>query len=270
MGMLFKVSESKLRGEIQMTVDSNVVTYSEGGTINLGTIAGYDYDFTVDWGDGSAIETYTTPGCTHKFPVTATGETYTVIINGLIERLNTYDWNFDVTFWDYQIGETNLKYVDLGPGVTVIGTDNYHVTFTEVVGAKLKRLYFRSGGINKSCLGSIINPTNLRTQSITDMSNMFNGSKLVSLDVSSWDTGNVTNMGTMFASCWALETINTDSWDVSKVTNMSWMFHRSQLITSNATEAWWDGSNPQITSYSLAFSYNTARPNYASIPAGWK
>jgi surface protein len=139
-----------------------------------------------------------------------------------------------------------------------------------VVGAKLKRLRFRGGGFSRSCLGSIINPTNLRTQSITDMSNMFNGSKLVSLDVSSWDTSNVTNMRAMFQTCWALETINTDSWDVSKVTNMSDMFFFSQLITSDATEAWWDGSNPQITSYASAFGYNTARANYASIPAGWK
>lgn len=45
-------------------------------------------------------------------------------------------------------------------------------------------------------------------------------SKLTNLDVSNWDTSNVTNMSEMFWYCSKLTT-DCSSWDVSKVTNHS-------------------------------------------------
>ena len=53
----------------------------------------------------------------------------------------------------------------------------------------------------------------------------FNCDNLATLDVSKWDTSQVTNMQSMFANCISLTTIDFGSnWNTSKVTNMSDMF----------------------------------------------
>ena len=58
---------------------------------------------------------------------------------------------------------------------------------------------------------------------------------LISLDLSSFDTRNVTNMKYMFENCSALESIVFgNNFDTSKVTTMYWMFRRCTKITSIA------------------------------------
>ncbi|MDY3026021.1 MAG: BspA family leucine-rich repeat surface protein, partial [Candidatus Faecivicinus sp.] len=49
-------------------------------------------------------------------------------------------------------------------------------------------------------------------------------SSLTSLDVSGFDTSNVTIMSWMFAGCSSLTSLDVSSFDTSKVTNMWWMF----------------------------------------------
>ena len=57
------------------------------------------------------------------------------------------------------------------------------------------------------------------------MNKMFDHcASLTSLDVSNWDTSNVTNMAGMFRSCFNLTSLNLNSWDTSNVTNMAGMF----------------------------------------------
>jgi len=63
------------------------------------------------------------------------------------------------------------------------------------------------------------------TKNITNMSNMFNGcSNLMKLDLSSFNTKNVTNMSFMFNGCSNLEKLDISSFDTKNVTNMSNMF----------------------------------------------
>ena len=47
---------------------------------------------------------------------------------------------------------------------------------------------------------------------------------LTSLDVSRWNTSNVTNMSQMFASCIGLTSLDLSNFDTSNVTNMGYMF----------------------------------------------
>lgn len=57
------------------------------------------------------------------------------------------------------------------------------------------------------------------------MSSMFSScSGLKTLDVSSFNTSNVTNMSFMFSGCSGLATLNLSTFDTGKVTNMSSMF----------------------------------------------
>ena len=55
------------------------------------------------------------------------------------------------------------------------------------------------------------------------------------LDLSNWDTSNVTNMSYMFyyqnSSETSLKNLNIGNWDTSNVTNMSYMFYNRRGLT---------------------------------------
>ena len=53
---------------------------------------------------------------------------------------------------------------------------------------------------------------------------MFHNFKGTSLDLSNFNTHNITNMGSMFANCSNLESLNLENFDTHNVTDMSYMF----------------------------------------------
>ena len=57
------------------------------------------------------------------------------------------------------------------------------------------------------------------------MTCMFTGCRsLTSLNLSNWDTSQVTGMGGMFMGCMGLTSLDLSNWDTSQVTNMNVMF----------------------------------------------
>ncbi len=71
------------------------------------------------------------------------------------------------------------------------------------------------------------------TSNVTNMSYMFyNSSALTSIDVSGFNTSNVTNMSSMFRSCLALTSLDVSGFNTSNVTDMSRMFYNSSALTS--------------------------------------
>ena len=77
--------------------------------------------------------------------------------------------------------------------------------------------------------------SNFDTSQVTDMSNMFYGmSNLITLNLSNFDTSKVINMGSMFYGMSNLTSLNLSSFDTSQVTYMYFMFYgMSNLITLN-------------------------------------
>ena len=70
-----------------------------------------------------------------------------------------------------------------------------------------------------------IDLSSLNTNNVTDMNNMFYGCEsLKSINLSSFNTNNVTNMSEMFSYCSSLKLIDLSSFNTNKVTNMSCMF----------------------------------------------
>ena len=61
---------------------------------------------------------------------------------------------------------------------------------------------------------------------------MFNSAELTSLDVSGFNTGNVTNMEGMFSSCSGLTSLDLSHFDTAKVTDMAGMFSSCSGLTS--------------------------------------
>ena len=111
--------------------------------------------------------------------------------------------------------------------------------------SKLFMFYQRYG-----CTSGDVNLQNLQfnnsisTFNVTNMKDMFSYSKVMTLDLSSFDTSNVTNMDGMFSSNQATEIKGLNKFNTSKVTDMSWMFgfsgatalDLSSFDTSNVTD----------------------------------
>ena len=72
---------------------------------------------------------------------------------------------------------------------------------------------------------------------------------LPSLDLSTWDVSNVTNMYCMFNYCTLLTSLDLSNWDVSKVTTMSGMFGSCGLTSLDLSN--WNASN--VTDISAMF-----------------
>ena len=85
---------------------------------------------------------------------------------------------------------------------------------------------------------TIINVSNFDTSNVTNMSSMFYNTKASTLDVSSFDTSNVTDMSSMFSSASNLVTIYaSDKFVTDNVTSSTNMFYgASNLIGGNGTK----------------------------------
>ena len=77
-----------------------------------------------------------------------------------------------------------------------------------------------------------LNLSNFNTGNITNMCGMFSECYfLIKLDVSNFDTSKVINMSYMFDNCSSLTQLDLRSFDTSKVTNMDCMFNRCESLT---------------------------------------
>ena len=143
--------------------------------------------YTIDWGDGSATNTYTAVQApSHKY-LTAGDHTLTLF------------GNFPHLIFQ---GQSKLK------AVQQWGTQKW---------TSMAMMF-------QSCANLNSFPTQLPDLTLcTNMSYMFNGATAFNQDISAWNVSQVTNMSGMFSSA---STFNQPigSWNVSKVIDMSWMF----------------------------------------------
>ena len=94
----------------------------------------------------------------------------------------------------------------------------------------------------------VLDLSNFDTSNVTSMRSMFRDCwRLSELDVSHFDTSNVTNMGSMFRGCESLKELDVSHFDTSNVTIMGAMFYHcchltelnvSHFDTSNVTSMW--------------------------------
>jgi len=92
-------------------------------------------------------------------------------------------------------------------------------------------------------LGSLTNIQgieNLNTSEVTDMGSMFaNCVELTSLDLSHFNTAKVTAMDSMFKNCTGLTTLDLSSFDTSNVETMSEMFSGCSALTTLTVATGW-------------------------------
>ena len=103
------------------------------------------------------------------------------------------------------------------------------------------------------CQAEEIDVSEFNTTNVTNMYQMFSGcSSLTNLDLSSFNTSNVTYMTSMFRDCEYLTSLDLSSFNTSKVTNMQSMFYGcTRLINLDLSS--FNTSN--VTNMTSMFSY---------------
>ena len=82
------------------------------------------------------------------------------------------------------------------------------------------------------CILTTLDLSSFNTSAVTNMMYMFKYCILTKLDLSSFNTSAVTSMGGMFDNCDRLTTLDLTSFDTSAVTNMMYMFYDCTNLTS--------------------------------------
>lgn len=245
-----------------------------GLTITL-PVQGTGLNITVDWGDGSAIETITTEYPTHTY---AQAGVYEIAVAG-----NCPEWG-KISYQEFMgFGETSKNYTYAKYLTNVIQLGELNATkyifakcenLTSFKGEKLvsPNTFANINTLNSMFWGCTnlkeIDLTNFDTKNVTDMNRMFEGcSSVVTLDLTSFDTSKVTNMGRLFAGCTNLKNVDISKLKTDLVTTMSYMFGNcrnlktldfSNFNTSNVKEmAWMFGNCSSIEALDLSM-FNTS------------
>jgi surface protein len=181
------------------------------------SLGGLSPNVTVDWGDGSPLESFTTPG--FKPHTYATDGIYTVQISGSLSAPKGYDNTPHL--------EELIEIVDWGD----MGWTSFHS-----IGAWAENLVAVPNSIPSS---------------VTDLSHCFYFAKVFNQNISSWDVSNVTNMRSMFNGAFVFNQ-PLNSWDVSTVTDMGGMFMNTNAFNQPLNS--WDVGD--VTNMSNMFSFN--------------
>jgi surface protein len=245
-----------------------------GATLTLPLVHGYNYNFTVDWGDGSAIEAVTAsndPKASHTYNNDEERD-YTVTIEGTLEA-----WSFMLGWTTNPLAEKLIEVENLGTmgwkylrgafagcknlirleGLSHTNdvTDMSHMFYEAFQNSLIENLDISSlntqsvttmdGMFVESFRGASefasINLNGWDLSSVETMKTMFSGAffdtKLQTVDLSSWNTSNVKNMQEMFYG-FGLESLDLSSWDVSSVTDMNHMFGENSVLKHLNLSGW--------------------------------
>ncbi|MBA6348122.1 BspA family leucine-rich repeat surface protein [Colwellia sp. BRX8-9] len=190
----------------------------------------YEYDYTVDWGDGSPITTEN-GYATHEY--TSAGE-YTVKIAGtfpVIELIisSSKDLIFSIEQWG------NIQWQSMrGAFANCVNLKINAVDAPDLTAVTdMSFMFYKADAFN----GDL---SNWDVSSVTNMFGLFYGAQNFNSDLSNWDVSAVTNMGRMF---YYAESFNSDlsNWDVSSVTNMGGLFYVTQNFNGDLSN--WDVSS---------------------------
>lgn len=188
-------------------------------------------DYTVDWGDGSPVDTYT-PNQRPSHIFESAGDK-TITYNGEFTQLSFERF---VTTQDMDL----IRIIEWG--------DHAWVTLESM---------FR----NCVLLESLPSDHAPNLSECTSMANMFQGAVLFNSNINDWNVSNVTNMSALFNGAVSFNQPLND-WDVSNVTNMSSLFYGAVSFNQPLNE--WD-----VSSVSDMMSMFTAANNFNQPLNNW-
>ncbi len=220
--------------------------------ITLPLIYSGNYNFLVNWGDGTSdvISSWDDPDKTHIY---ASAGLFEVEINGIIRGWSFFETGIsrkdivEISKWGpfsfeysdshfYECSNLTICAEDI-PDVTTSSlsrTFQYCLSIKEIPGIEnwnisnvhnMSRMFSGSKGFNGDLTG-------WNTSNVKDMGSMFFGAESFNRDLSKWNTSRVIDMSLMFSGAKAFNG-DISGWDVSQVTDMNWMFFDSNISIEN-------------------------------------
>ena len=283
-------------GPMVITLDTNLG--NETRRVFL-PIQGADISGTivVDWGDGSALQEFTSSlGWNFLEHTYATHGAYTVSIRD--KPLTDGNWrsmqsNYSgagknnevftgVTRWgNFRYNSlynsfhswTNLRSVpsNISNLVTDFMATFYNATSfnQDLSGWNTSNVTTMNGtfGANWSSSSAFNgNISTWDTSKVTDMSGMFAYARSFNQNISTWNTGRVTTISSMFTGATSFNQ-NISTWDTSRVTNMNHVFNKATSFNQNIS-AWNTGSVTTMNSMfyeATSFNQNISAWNTANV-----
>lgn len=242
----YSVTNAQMVLEYDIDAPNTEIALPLAGTVNV----------SVNWGDGSTPETFTTSGRKpHTFATTgiktvtitgtlsAYGSHYTTIINMRLKKVLSWDG----------LGLTSLSYAFYGADRLIQVPTSLPNTVTDISG-----MFTYASTFNQP-----INSWN--TAAVTNMSVMFYYARAFNQPINTWNTTAVTEMIDMF---YGASSFNQPigSWDITAVTNMSNMFLGTSLCTDNYDNLL-NGWAPQAVKTGVYFHGGTSKHSSASVSA---
>lgn len=254
--------------------------------IPINTLYTTEYNYTVNWGDGSTPTTYTanathTYATTGLYTVTITGDFPAIklgdpssdnVNDGLIKSVIQWGngtWkSMDAAFKDC----VNLTTVPNAVGPVFAPNTTLYCMFYNCASF--------NGDLNKWDLTNVRetsfmfynapvfngNISTWNVENVTNMQSMFASASAFNGDLSSWDVGKVTLMDNMFNDAKSFNG-NISGWNVQSVTDMSAMFANASVFNQNL-DSWTVGNVKLMYSMfesALAFNGNISSWDVGSV-----
>jgi hypothetical protein len=195
-----------------------VLRVDDGDSFTLPLKDGFNYDATIDWGDGSSstIDSWNHPDLTHVF--SAAGD-YTLTINGTLESFGDGDYyqdqNKGLILKIEQLGKLGWKDLSYSfAGLSKLESFNSGITDTSLV-SDMSYMFAKS-------LAVAVDLSTINTSSVTHLTGMFQESYVLELDLSTFDTTSLQNIDQIFLVAWQLQSVNMSNWDVSHMSTPQW------------------------------------------------
>jgi hypothetical protein len=173
-----------------------------GQALTIGTSAGNDYDFTIDWGDGTIEEGITVQNPTHQYQ---TDGTYSVAIKGIFPAIR------------------------MGG---MVDTASRAALLDVVQWGTIKWKTFNAAFFGCNNLEGFSATTNPNLSEVTDVSFMFYNAQKFNEDISEWDTNYITSMTSMLNGATAFNQ-SLAGWNIGSVVVMSNMLNNSGMSAEN-------------------------------------
>jgi surface protein len=196
---------------------------------------------TIYWGDGSNTLATTANVYTHTYA--AIGN-YQVTITG---TMSAYGQAFSgsennplktVDSWDNDLGLTDLQFAFKG----AVNLEQVPNTLPSTV--QLINYMFEGANSLYS-----IDLSGWNTSNVTGWDGVFNSAATFNGNISTWDTSKASSMTTFFYNCYQFNG-NISGWNVANVTSMDSMFYNAEQFNQNLS-SWVTGLSTQPVDFSL-------------------
>lgn len=251
--ILFALQVNAQQPEDYFITKWNVPAYQK---IKIPTNPIYTYNYTVDWGDGTPVTTFTGDAIHDYGP---SGGVFTVKISGNFPQFyNNGVWNTflsSIEQWGNIQWKSMARSFKTVQNMAINTIDNPNLSQV----TDMSEMFFQSGAFNGDLSGWDVS-------NVTNMHKMFFQCEQFNQDISNWNVGNVTDMSHMFEKTAFNQDIG--NWDVSEVTTMASMF--SENVVFNQDLSRWNINN--VTTMHNMFNGNGSAlspANYDALLNGW-